>query len=625
MANSAPSASAARVASYSNRLAALRHSLKADGLHAYLVPVQDESLGETPPPHRQRLTWLCGFSGSAGWAILTPEKATLMVDGRYSLQASQQFAGTEYEVHNSADLPPMEWLARALEGVDAPKIGYDARLIAHAQAERWDKILEKALKRPALWTADTANRIDVLWNAEGDRPTDPLAPAFAWKLEYAGHPRAEKEKLLRAELEKAGLDAFLLTNPESPCWLLNLRGADLPTTPQLNCTALIAGKDAGLSVQLFVAPEKISEALMRESLAGVEILPEAALYDHLKQLPASLKLGVDAASTSRAATLALDAAGIRWKSAEDPCLLPRACKHPVEQAGMREAHRRDGLAEVQFLHWLETHLLATAADAWPTEVEIGEKLLSFRAQQPDFWGPSFDTIAGYGPHGAIVHYRAEEATTLRLAPGSLLLLDSGGQYPMGTTDITRTLWIGGAMDAPPESMQEHFTRVLAGHIALGRAKFPAGTTGSQLDALARMPLWEAGLDFDHGTGHGVGTFLNVHEGPQRISKRAGDTAALKPGMVVSNEPGYYLAGQYGIRIESLVLVRAVISPSGGEKFLDFETLTCVPIDRRLILPALLDAAAREWLNGYHAWVWESLQADLPEGARAWLAAACEPI
>jgi Xaa-Pro aminopeptidase len=600
---------------FSARLQALRASLARDGLSAYLLPVHDESLGEYPPAHRRRLEWLCGFSGSAGWAIVTADKAVMLVDGRYTLQVRDQVDVALYETHNSADMPPMQWLAKALAGVKNPTIGYDAWLISHLQASRWQNVLAKKLERDVIWVADKSNRIDALWQ---DRPADPLAPAVVWPVAYSGRSRAEKETLLAAVMEATGLDAVLLTNPESPCWLLNLRGADLPTTPQLNCTALVQRSGKQLTVSLFVALEKISEQVKADALAGVKILPESELANALKQLPKAIRLGVDPASTPRAATLALEAADVAWIAGDDPCLLPRACKHHDEQTGMREAHRRDGLAVVQFLHWLDETLSTQASGAWPTEIEIGEKILEFRSAQPDFWGPSFETIAGFGSNGAIVHYRAEPHSNLQLQEGSLLLLDSGGQYPMGTTDITRTIAIG----EPTQEMKERNTRVLAGHITLANAVFPQGTAGSQLDVLARAPLWEVGLDFDHGTGHGVGTFLNVHEGPQRISKRAGDHVALQPGMVVSNEPGYYKTGEYGIRIENLVMV---VEDDVAEDFLRFDTITCVPIDRRLIVPELLSDEQREWLNSYHAWVEHVLAPDLPPAARVWLNQACAAI
>lgn len=576
-------------------------------LDAYFLPVNDWTLGEYPAAHARRLEWLSGFSGSAGWVAVTAARAALFVDGRYTLQAATQ-AGAEFEKHNTADLTPALWLAQALEGTDKPRIGYDAWLFSHASNLR-----SVALVPGAEWVADEENMIDRLWIP---RPTDPLPAAEAWPLNYSGRSRTEKETEAAAALRAQKLDAFLLTNPESACWLLNLRGGDGPTTPQLNAMALVR-QGAPLQVQLFVAPEKISEALRAEWLAGVEILPESALPDILGSL-SGIALGLDPSATPRAATLALEKAGITWQSLDDPCLLPRATKHAAEQEGMREAHRRDGAALAQFFSWLEQQLAAQPSEAWPTEAEIGVEVRRFRAAQEDFWGPSFDTIAGYGPNGAIVHYRAEAGRDLRLAPGNLLLLDSGGQYRMGTTDITRTLVLG----EPTPSMRAHYTAVLAGHIRLGMAKFPAGTTGSQLDALARAPLWQMGLDYDHGTGHGVGTFLNVHEGPQRISKRGGDTVALLPGMVVSNEPGYYRTGEYGIRIENLVMVRDCPESDG---FLSFETLTCAPYDLRLIEPGMLSRDALDWLNAYHHWVLETLRPRVDATAVVWLETACAPI
>ncbi len=592
-----------------NRLAALRETMRARGLDGYILPVNDWTLGEYPAAHARRLEWLSGFTGSAGWVAVTAERAALLADGRYTLQAAKQADGRIFETRNSGDIAPAAWLSDALKGIVTPRVGFDAWLFSHAAAQRM------AMQCPAEWVADGAeNLIDTLWHP---RPTDPALPATVWPLACSGRSRAEKEAQIAEALRAKKLDAFLLTNPESPCWLLNLRGSDGPTTPQLNAMALVRLAGENVATELFVAPGKISADLRAEALAGVEILPESALPEVLGKLK-DIALGLDPAATPRAATLALEAAGVAWQSVEDPCLLPRAVKHPVEQEGMREAHRRDGAALAQFFHWLDTFLAAHPPESWPNEVSIGEEVRAFRATQADFWGPSFDTIAGFGPNGAIVHYRAEAGQDLQLAPNNLLLLDSGGQYTMGTTDITRTLAIG----EPSPAMRAHYTAVLAGHIRLGMAKFPRGTAGSQLDTLARAPLWQMGLDYDHGTGHGVGTFLNVHEGPQRISKRAGDHVALQPGMVLSNEPGYYKAGEYGIRIENLVLVVECLESEG---FLRFETLTCAPYARRLIEPHLLSADALDWLNAYHHWVLDTLKPRVEAEVAAWLAAACAPI
>ncbi len=600
-------------APHADRLAALRGWMQEVGLDSYMVPVNDWTLGEYPAPHARRLEWLSGFTGSAGWVAVTQDRAALFTDGRYTLQGAEQ--SPDFEQHNSADMPLARWLTEALSNHAAPRVGYDAWLFSHAQMQRY-----AAAFPVAQWVADSEDAIDALWS---DRPADPHAPAFAWPLSASGATRAEKERQVAARLAAAKLDGFLLTNPESPCWLLNLRGGDLPTTPQLHCAALIVRAGEGLAVTLFVAPEKISDAMRADALAGVQLMPEAALPKALAEWSGGA-LGLDPVATPRAATLALEQAGTAFQAAEDPCLLPRACKHTVEQEGMREAHRRDGAALVNFFYWLEHALQTRDAAHWPTEMEIVEAVRAQREAQSDFWGPSFDTIAGFGPNGAIVHYRPELASNRRLELGSLLLLDSGGQYLMGTTDTTRTLAIGEVS----ATLRAHYTQVLAGHIQLGMARFPAmvkgkgGTTGSQLDALARAPLWQAGLDYDHGTGHGVGTFLNVHEGPQRISKRGGDTVALQPGMVVSNEPGYYKTGAYGIRIENLVLVRECAELPG---FLSFETLTCAPYDRHLIEPALLTPHALAWLNAYHRWVLETLQPRLEPPVVAWLAEACAPI
>jgi Xaa-Pro aminopeptidase len=604
------SASNPATPSFSARLASLRAHMAQCGMGAYLLPVNDATLGEMPAPHARRLEWLTGFSGSAGIVVVTTTAAALFVDGRYTLQAPAQVDNTLFEIYNSGERTPMQWLA---EQVHAPlSIGYDAWLFSHAQIQRMTTTLRSASEHAIAWCADTANMVDAVWS---DRPVDPLLPGMPWPIAYAGLESTAKRSLLAETMDKAGMRSVVLANPESVCWLLNVRGADLPTTPQLNAAALITRTETGVTVAMCVASEKLKNVVNTPDFEGVSVYP----WEELPVLAVNAvqPLALDGTATPRAVTLALESAAISWVAAEDPCLLLRACKHPIEQHGMRQAHQRDGVALIRFLAALDHQLAHAPAEAWPTELDVVAQLRGLREQGADFWGDSFDTIAGFGPNGAIVHYRPELSTNLRLQAGSLLLLDSGGQYPMGTTDVTRTLAIG----TPTEAMRAHFTRVLQGHIGLAMARFPKGTTGSQLDALARQWLWRDGLDYDHGTGHGVGTFLNVHEGPQRISKRGGDQVALRPGMVVSNEPGYYLQGSHGIRIENLVLV--VATETDG--FLAFETLTCAPIDKRLVVAEWLTHAQRQWWNSYHAWVLETQSPHVNSDVRAWLEAACTPL
>lgn len=584
-------------------LEALRKNIKKQGVDAYVQPVHDTYLSEYPPLCNRRVEWLCGFSGSAGMVAVTMDKAALLTDGRYTLQAQQQVDASLYGQHNSGVLTAEAWLAHELP--QGSRVGYDAMLFTRDMLARMRKVLEP--KHIALVAVE--NAVDAVWK---DRPAAPASPIVTHDIAYSGMASAEKRAQVAGAMADTGAEALLITAPEAVCWLLNIRARDVQNTPLLLAVALV---DAHGKVELFVQPERAGAAVREHLGALVQLVPPKELGARLEAL-AGKKVLCDPAQVPVWYTQALEQAGAQPVYGPDPCQLAKATKNATEIEGIRAAHIRDGVAVVRLLHWLDMEVLARPVD----ELEVVDKLLQCRMEQALFLEPSFDTIAGSGPNGAIVHYRATAESNRVLQEGELFLLDSGGQYPDGTTDITRTIAIG----APSPEMRDRFTRVLKGHISLATAKFPEGTCGSQLDALARQYLWDAELDYDHGTGHGVGCFLGVHEGPQRISKRGGD-AALRVGMVVSNEPGYYKAGAYGIRIENLVTVVESRMESGGRRWLAFDTLTCVPIDTRLVDAGMLTDAERQWLNAYHHWVQAMLGPQLEGADRAWLERACKAV
>ena len=590
--------------SETDRLTELRAELRRRGLDAFVVPHSDEHQGEYLPPRAQRLTWLTGFTGSAGVAVVLAERAAIFVDGRYTLQVRTEVDGQRFEPLHLVEQPPHQWLAEALPA--GARLGYDPWLHTADGVERLRQACQQA---SAELVACASNPVDAVWP---DQPPPPLAPVVAHGLDYAGRSADDKRAEIGQALAATRLDAAVITAPDSLAWLLNVRGGDVPYAPLPLGFAIVRADGA---VEVFLDRRKLTAGLDGHLGPAVTVAEPAELGAALDRLGAAgAKVRVDAASQPAWVLDRLTAAGARLDRGADPCALPKACKNPVELDGMRAAHRRDGAAMVRFLTWL-----AGRRPDQVTEMAAADRLEALRAEGPLFRGLSFPTIAGAGPNGAIVHYRSTERSNRALAEDSLFLLDSGAQYLDGTTDVTRTIAIG----RPPDEARQAFTRVLAGHIALATIRFPAGTTGSQLDVLARRPLWEAGLNYDHGTGHGVGSYLGVHEGPQRISTVA-STVALKPGMVVSNEPGYYRAGAWGIRIENLVAV--VPSPGPAEReMLAFETLTLVPIDRALIEPALLSPAERAWLDGYHVQVFETLVPLVGPAERAWLAQATRPL
>ena len=588
------------------RLARLRAELVARGLDAFLVPRSDEHQGEYVPARADRLAWLTGFTGSAGMAAVAAERAAVFVDGRYTLQAEAEVDGALYAYRHIAEQPVTDWIAETLSS--GQRLGYDPWLVTPAQLARYRAASDKA--GVELVAAD-GNPVDAVWP---DQPGPPLAPVSLLDETFTGESSADKRRRIGVELAGAGDDAVVLTAPDSIAWLFNVRGGDVPFTPFALSFAILRA-DGG--AQWFIDSRKLSNEIAGALDAEIDVQRPDELGPALDRL-GEAKLTVRADPVTAAAWIhdRLRAAGAVISGTDDPCQLAKACKNARQMQGMRDAHLRDGVAVTRFLAWLADE----APSGTVTEIAAGDRLEAYRREHDLFRDLSFPTISGAGPNGAIVHYRVTPETDRRLDAGSLYLVDSGAQYPDGTTDITRTIAIG----TPTDDMRRHFTLVLKGHIGLARSVFPVGTTGSQLDVLARQSLWRDGLDYDHGTGHGVGSYLSVHEGPQRISKMP-NKVALRPGMVISNEPGYYRNGAYGIRIENLVLVVSADGAAGDAGYLGFETLTLAPIDRALIDVSLLNASEVAWLDAYHARVFEALSASLPAPVASWLEAATAPL
>lgn len=583
----------------------LRKALKSAGLDGFIVPHEDEWQNEYVPPAYDRLAWTTGFTGSAGAAVVLADEAAIFVDGRYTLQVGAQVDGDLFQVRDLIDGGPAGYIReRAAKGA---RIGYDPKLHSPDSLERLRAAAETA---GAELVPVARNPIDEIWD---DRPPLPAARVASYPETYAGESAASKRHRLGEALQKDGADAAIITSPASIAWLFNIRGGDVARTP-LPLGEAILRSDG--TADLFLADEKVSPELKQWLGNEVAVRPSDDLPPALSELSGK-KVRLDPSTASAWYFEQLAENGAEVLRGQDPVVLPRACKNAAEIEGARRAHRRDGAAVSRFLHWLATE----GQSGKVQEIEACQKLEAFRSQTGALKDLSFDSISGAGPNGAIVHYRVTKKTNRRLARGSLFLIDSGGQYLDGTTDITRTVAIG----RPNKEMKERFTRVLKGHIALARVRFPKGTTGHQLDALARMSLWEAGLDYDHGTGHGVGVYLGVHEGPQRIAKFV-NTQPLEPGMIVSNEPGYYKTGAYGIRVENLQVVTPAAEIEGGERpMLGFETLTLAPIARELIDKRLLTKDELAWLNAYHTRVREEIGAQLDGEARTWLEEATKPL
>ncbi|MHA1545354.1 MAG: aminopeptidase P family protein [Alphaproteobacteria bacterium] len=599
-------ATSAAPARMRQRVGALRAVLKKNQLDGFIVPRSDAYQCEYVSPRDERLAWISGFSGSAGIAIVLAQKAAVFSDGRYTAQMAAQVDGSVFDLRHITETPPTKWLGANLK--PGANLGYDPWLHTSNQVAK----LAKAAKRNNTHLVGVPdNPIDQIW---AGRPPAPNSPVLVHGAELAGQSSQAKLEMLRATLAGSGHDAVVLTQPDAIAWLFNIRGSDVAHLPVVLCFSIVTEN----SVTLFIAPDRLSAQVVDVLGAHVAVRPPGEFLEALQALGDERRtVRLDPATAAHQIALHLEKFGATVAPGTDPCLVPRAKKNNTEIAGARAAHARDAVPMARFLAWIDAKAQTGTID----EIGAATRLEALRAETNQLRDISFDTISGAGAHGAIVHYRVTTQTNQPLVPGSLYLVDSGAQYRDGTTDITRTVAIG----TPTAQMRRHFTLVLKGHIALATARFPAGTTGGQLDALARTTLWQAGLDYDHGTGHGVGSFLSVHEGPQRISK-SGGSAVLHPGMIISNEPGYYRPGEYGIRIENLLLVREPREIDGGDRpMLEFETLSFTPIDRALIDTKFLSDAELAWLNAYHARCLELVSDRLDEAERAWVAAATAPI
>ncbi len=594
------------------RLAALREELKRRGLDGFVVPISDEHMSEYVGDYAQRLGWLTGFGGSAGFACVTLTHAAIFVDGRYTVQVREQVDGNLFEYRSVPKDTLAGWLAEVCES--GARIAYDPWL--HTWA--WVDALEKRVGPKGITMVPaSSNPVDAVW---ADQPAPSPAIATPHDEAMAGRSSADKRAAVADWLTREGHDAVVIPALDSVAWLLNIRGGDVPHTP-VALSYVIAYKDG--SADLFIAPEKVTPDLTRHLGNAVTIRERAAFEGALGAEFAGKSIALDPDFAVVGIAQALRAGGARFAFKQDPTILAKAIKNEAEQAGQRDAQARDGAAVSRFLRWLEIEGPKGTVD----ELSAAAKLQAFREEDPGLSDLSFDTISAAAGHAALPHYKVDEGSNIPIPPGSIYLVDSGGQYPGGTTDITRTVWVGPG--EPTQEMRDRNTRVLKGHIQLARAVFPQGTAGGQLDVLARQYLWEAGVDYAHGTGHGVGSVLAVHEGPQRIAKPSGGQAGtgqeLFAGMILSNEPGYYKQGHYGIRIENLVLVeeREIAGMEGH--YLGFETLTFVPLDRKLIDTSLLTAEEIAWVDAYHAQVRAIIGPRLSGDDLAWVERETAPL
>ena len=593
------------MSSIAERLHALRERMALAGYDALFVPRADEYLGEYIPADKERMHWVSGFTGSAGMVLVLPASAAIFVDGRYTVQVRAEVPAQHFEYHHLLDEPPLPWLCSQL--APGARVACDPRLHSLHWYRSTSAVLAAA---DMVLVGDSDNLIDQCWQ---DRPAAICRPALLLDEAYTGESSMQKRRRIAADINAHGCDAALVFAPDSISWLLNIRGTDMPQLPVMQSLALV---EADTSMALFVDARRLPVDFKAHVGSDVQVYAESAVAEVLARY-AQRKVMADARNASAWIQLALEAAGAILVDADDPVQLPKACKNPVEVAGTRNAHRRDAVAEIRFLAWLDAQI---AAGQLHDEAFLSDHLFSLRAQGEHFHACSFNTISAAGANAAMCHYNHLNAVPARLAMNSVYLLDSGGQYTDGTTDITRTVAIGD----PGAEVRRLFTLVLKGHIALAQARFPVGTTGTQLDVLARQFLWREGHDYDHGTGHGVGVFLSVHEGPQRISKQH-NGVALCPGMIVSNEPGYYRNGAFGMRCENLQVVRRSDAVAGATPMLEFETLTLVPFDLRLLDRSLMDAADIAWLNSYHERVASTIGPLLDASAREWLQHATRGI
>ncbi len=587
----------------SQRIKALRKHMRELHLDGFIVPREDEFQGEYVPAAHDRLKWLTGFGGSAGTAIILARKAALFVDGRYILQAPEQVDTSVLEIVPVMQTAPSQWLGRQVK--KGQKIGIDPRLHSQAAFAALQRAVDTAGGK--LFAVE-ANLVDAIWQNRPPLPETPIVPQPE-RLTGASSPskRAEIAKQCKA----AGADALLISQPENIAWILNIRADDVPHTPFALSFALLHKTGA---FDWYIDPSRVSAVAKQHIGKALRLKAPNSLQADLKALKGQ-KIALDPATTPAWFVRQLNKADIIRM--DDPCALPKACKTKAEIRGAIAAHKIDGVALCQFLHWFDKQ----APKGQLREIDAAKIAEAFRTASGKLKDLSFDTIAGAGPNAAIVHYRVTEKTNRAIRPGELFLMDSGGQYASGTTDVTRTILVRGK--APAKQAVDAFTRVLRGHIGLAMARFPVGTNGLQLDTLARAPLWAHGQDFDHGTGHGVGSYLSVHEGPQRISK--GGTVALQEGMIVSNEPGFYVDGKFGIRIENLQYVTPAKASKNGRPMMGFEPLTLAPIDRHLIDATQLTADERDWLNDYHRRVLQVIGPQLDSGAARWLKTACKPL
>ncbi|WP_404710634.1 aminopeptidase P family protein [Sphingomonas sp. MMS24-J13] len=597
------------MSTYADRLAALREELARRRLDGFVVPLTDEHMSEYVGAYAQRLAWLTGFQGSAGTAAVLPSEAAIFVDGRYTIQVREQVSPDQWSYQSVPQTSVAEWLAATAP--DGARIGYDPWL----HTKQWVQAASRALKeKGATLVAVDTNPIDAVWP---DKPLPSAARLIVQPDALAGRSSAQKRAEMADWLAEKKADAAVLSALDSIAWTFNVRGADVDRTPVALAYAIV---NADGTADLFTAPEKVSDEVRQHLGNAVRLHPREAFAGHLAGLGGK-RVAADPERAVAAIFGALEGAGATVLELRDPAVLPKAIKNEAEIGGHRAAQARDGAALCRFLHWLSIE----APKGHLTELSAAAKLKEFRDATHQLKDLSFDTISAAGPHAALPHYRVDESSDLPLAIDSIYLVDSGGQYQDGTTDVTRTVIVG----TPTAEMKDRFTRVLKGHIAIATALFPAGTRGSQLNSFARAPLWRAGLDYAHGTGHGVGSFLSVHEGPQRISPagsaQAGGDEPLRAGMILSNEPGYYKAGEYGIRIENLVLVERREVAGAEKPVLGFETLTFAPIDRRLIDPSLLSADERVWLDSYHADVADIIGPLLEGEAAEWLRAETAPL
>lgn len=593
-------------AEQSVRLEALRAELAERGVDAFCIPRADEYLGEYIPAHNERLHWLTSFTGSAGMAVVTASDAAIFTDGRYTVQVRRQVDGQQYQYRRLLEEPPLSWLTEQLG--PGSRVLIDPRMCTLDWYEQAQKVLGNAGIDIVL---SIDNPIDRCWES---RPVPVVSKALLLSETFTGEHSLRKRQRLGQSLADLGVDAALIFAPDSVSWLLNVRGQDVPRLPVLLSCALL---EANGDLHLLVDEQRIPDGFHEHTGVGVSVRDEGEAASLLESWSGKTVLA-DPATANAWTQLTLQKGGATLVPGEDPALLPKACKNPVEVAGAQAAHLRDAVAEVRFLAWLDDEV----AQGHPhDEASVADQLGAFRAEGEHFHELSFDTISASASNAAMCHYNHLDNTPAALIPNSLLLVDSGGQYSDGTTDITRTVAIG----EPTQEMRELFTLVLKGHIALDSARFPRGTTGTHLDALARQFLWQTGRDYDHGTGHGVGAFLSVHEGPQRIAK-AWNATPLAPGMIVSNEPGYYRDGEFGIRCENLCVVREVQATAQELPMLEFEALTVAPFDQRLIETRLLRRDEIDWIDAYHARVERSLLGLLEsERDRDWLRKATRPL